>query len=159
MFHGGMKRYSKKKKSLLDKGRRTIDDMPFKDLVKVLDKEYSLYRRLKAAFSDHPHGFCVCATCGAHKFWNDIDLGHYITRAIYATRWDDLNTAPQCKKCNRFMNGMGHAMRDHLVWKHGESTVAAIEAKSRMGGHMDPIEMREKIRYYRAEIKLLRRML
>ena len=154
-----MKRRSKKPKSLLATGRRTIDDMSFKDLVHILDKEYSMYRRLKAAASNHPHGICVCATCGAHKFWDNLDLGHYITRAIYATRWDDLNTAPQCRKCNRYMNGMGHAMRDHLVWKHGEQAVAAIETKSRMGGHMDPIEMREKIRYYRAEIKRLRGIL
>ena len=159
MFHRGMIRHAKKKKSLLDQGRRTIDDMPFKDLVKVLDKEYSQYRRLKAALASHPRGVCVCATCGAHKLWDDIDLGHYITRAIYATRWDDLNTAPQCAKCNRYMNGMGHAMRDHLVKKHGEPAVIDIEIKAGMGGHMDPIEMREKIRYYRAEIKRLRGLL
>lgn len=150
MFHSGM-RYPRKKKG----PRKSIDTMTYRELLPILDTEYSLFRRMSAA--DRHIGSVRCVTCNTPKHWKDIDLGHYITRAIHAVRYDDQNTAPQCKKCNRFMNGMPHEFRAYLVRMYGEQGVQELEVRAGMGNGWTAELLREKIRFYREKNALLKK--
>ena len=71
-------------------------------VVKQLDKVFSQYIRLKYANLD---GFVDCFTCGRSYHWKKIQCGHFMSRARYATRWDEENCRPQCYGCNVMQQG------------------------------------------------------
>lgn len=72
-------------------------------LKEKLDKIFSEYTRRRYA---DDNGYVSCVTCGVTRIWNDhMDAGHYISRGILATRWDERNVHPQCKGCNSFGKG------------------------------------------------------
>lgn len=148
MFHRGMRRAKK------STGRKTVAQKTYRELVPVLDTEYSQYRRMSVAVLTR--GILTCSTCSTRKHWKEMDLGHYITRAIHATRWTDENTAIQCPKCNRYMGGLQHLMREHLISVYGVEAVEALELRSKMGNGETADTLREKIGYYREKNRELR---
>lgn len=93
------------------------------------DKEFSLYIRRRDA--DEHNGRTECITCGKHEHWSEMDCGHYITRAIWATRFDPKNCAAQCRTCNRFENGKSEAFRAYLVSRWGVDSVQLLERRSK----------------------------
>ncbi len=71
-------------------------------IVKELDKAFSRFIRLSAANLD---GFVECYTCGRSYHWKKIQCGHFMSRARYATRWNEDNCRPQCYGCNVMQQG------------------------------------------------------
>lgn len=124
------------------------------DLEKILDAEFSFYVR---ASSRDRMGLIRCVTCGKLEELKDIDCGHYITRALRSTRWDEKNVGPQCRKCNRFLNGMAHEFRAYLVGKWGAEEIEKLEMRSRMISGETRETLLEKIKEYREKNKELRR--
>lgn len=147
--------WSKKKKTpkfpKAAMGRRKLTDMSKNELEKKLDAAFSKFIRLKYAYGDHVR----CYTCSSFAGVTSIDNGHYLSRALRWTRWDDRNCRPQCAKCNRYLNGQHHIFRKNLVAEYGEEVISQMEYEaSDWGEKRMPAEwMLEKIAYYRAEIK------
>jgi hypothetical protein len=133
--------------------RKTIYEMPFRQLIPVLDREWSRFIRLQAAAPDT--GLASCVTCGKIGYWKDQTLGHYITRARISVRWDERNTACQCRYCNSFQGGMPHIMRRHLVDKFGEEDIQKMEEYSRFARTENADSLRFKIIFLREEIHRL----
>lgn len=126
--------------------RRALTELSIPDLVKKLDEAFSVYIRGKHAVN----GYCACITC---KKINDIehtDAGHYISRKIKATRWDERNVWPQCRYCNRFLEGQKHLFRAALVEKLGQDEVEKLEADSRATVKLDRSWLIDRIKFYRA---------
>jgi hypothetical protein len=132
--------------------RRKLADMPFRDLVKVLDREYSQWLRMNAA---DDQGLVKCVTCGSVHHWKDITVGHYVSRARMPVRWDPRNTAPQCVKCNSYAGGEQFLMRKHLVVMYGEKAVEAMEQWALMSKTESRESLIEKIADYRERNKQL----
>lgn len=69
--------------------------VPLKNLVKKLDNVFQMCVRYRDNFT--------CITCGK-KFprgeRTQCHAGHFISRGIYATRWDEENVNCQCAGCN-----------------------------------------------------------
>jgi hypothetical protein len=120
--------------------------MPFRDLVKVLDREYSLC--LRTSYADN-QGLVKCVTCGSIHHWKEITVGHYISRVRIAVRWEPLNTAPQCVKCNSYNGGEQFLMRKYLVEKYGEKAIKEMEQRALLGKTEDKESLLEKIADYR----------
>jgi hypothetical protein len=135
---GGVKRNSRT--------RRKLEDMPFRDLVKVLDREYSTWLRMSAA---DDQGIVRCVTCGTLHHWKEITVGHYVSRARISVRWDIRNTAPQCVKCNSYNGGEQFLMRKHLVAIHGEKAIKAMEQWALITKTENRESLIEKIADYR----------
>ena len=133
--------------------KRRLEEMKYKDLKKILDREFSLYVRLSAINSS---GVICCATCGTYHFWNDIHLGHYISRSHDSVRWDVRNTAPQCAHCNSFMGGEQHKMRAYLIKRYGEDEIQKMEKWAEMKKTENAESLRQKIIEYRGKIKALK---
>jgi hypothetical protein len=136
-----------------DKKRRTIYEMPFKQLIAVLDKEWSRFIRLKATAPNTE--FAVCATCEKIDHWKNQTLGHYITRARISVRWDERNTACQCRYCNLYMGGLPRLMRRYLAAKFGEEEIRGMEEYSRHTKTENADSLRSKIVSIREEIRRL----
>jgi hypothetical protein len=139
-----------------DRPRQTLSEKKYPALVKVLDREFSLYVRMSGAGST---GFVRCATCGQIFAWRDITLGHYISRSHHAVRWDLHNCAPQCRRCNCYRGGEQHRMRQYLVNRYGAGEVEAAEMRAQMSRAENADSLREKIAFYRGENKRLKSVL
>jgi hypothetical protein len=132
--------------------RRKLADMPFRDLIKILDREYSTWLRMNAA---DDKGLVKCVTCGSLHYWKEITVGHYVSRSRISVRWDSRNTAPQCVKCNSYNGGEQFLMRKYLVATHGEKTIEAMEQWALMSKTENRESLIEKIADYRNRNKQL----
>jgi hypothetical protein len=131
-------------------------DQSYSEIEKKLDSAFSQWIRLLAASGN---GLCTCVTCGSMHHWKELDNGHYISRALRWTRWETMNCEPQCKKCNRYLDGQKHVFRRALVDQFGEETIARMEREATQWGEKKIAKelMLEKLDYYRAEVRKLRK--
>jgi hypothetical protein len=129
-------------------GRRTIEDMGYWDLVKILDDEFSFYVRAGTAVKQGHPGLS-CYTCGNCYHWRDMDNGHFIGREYTGTRWHMSNTKPQCQSCNRFREGEKSRFALHLS-EDGIDLRALQDIADLNGKSHPPVEwLREQIAEYR----------
>lgn len=136
--------YFKKKPSTHQAGAKS---RKHPDLKAKLDKEFSLFIRLRDAMSN---GFFRCISCGQIKRFEQADCGHYINRQHMSTRFDEMNCNAQCRKCNRFMEGNIQGYRQGLITKYGEQRVLLLEAKKNQTRKYSDFEYKELIKYYKA---------
>ena len=123
-------------------------------IVKKLDKIFSIYIRKKGADF---HGLIECYTCGELKNWKyEIDAGHFMGRGKYATRWDEQNVKPQCKKCNGFRSGEQYLFAKHLDEEYGKGTADELVYLSNQNARFTNDELLEKIKYYNELVKDLK---
>jgi hypothetical protein len=92
------------------------------------DKWFSIFIRLRDADSN---GYCKCCTCGVIKHWKNLDCGHWIKRQHMAARYNENNTASQCKKCNSFEQGRDFEFRQFILEKYGQQTIDLLKACER----------------------------
>lgn len=95
-----------------------------------------------------------CFTCGSSE---EVHPGHYITRKVYALRWDMTNLRPQCNRCNSEHNLDRSRYRSRLVKDIGLSKVEELERIGRDNPRVEfsellaiRDELREKRRLRRA---------
>ena len=115
-----------------------------------LDKEFSLFIRQR----DAKDGIIYCISCGKPVSWKKSDCGHYINRAVMATRYDEINCNAQCRHCNRFREGNMSGYRKGLIKKWGESQVDLLEIKKFNASHISQVELEFLIVEYKAKNKL-----
>jgi hypothetical protein len=127
--------------------------MSRKELIKILDYDFSLFMRLSAA---DDNGMCRCPTCGKVYSWQRMDLSHYCGRKHLATRWDERNCIVQCQSENRFQSGNIFKLRQVLVNHYGEDVIQEVEKKAVMPWAEDEFSLRMKIIEYREKIKILK---
>lgn len=91
-----------------------------------LDSLFAKWVKLSAA---DENGYTQCVSCGKVEHWQDMDAGHFIPRASMATRWDQRNVHPQCKRCNRF--SVDHYI-GYTLWMqeyYGQAVVDELRAQ------------------------------
>jgi len=108
--------------------------------VAKLDREFSKYIRARDSAEFGGTAF-RCITCQKIKPFEQSDCGHYLGRQYFATRWNDVNCASQCRFDNRFNEGMKQDFRAALVKKHGEAEILKLEAGHKSGRKPKPYEM------------------
>ena len=72
--------------------------------------------------------FVQCYTCEAAVRVAVADVGHYIDRRHYPTRYNEQNIRCQCQNCNRLLDGNKEIFRERLIAELGESAVIQLEA-------------------------------
>ena len=136
------------------KKRRSLNELSKKELIKALDEDFSVFIRMSAA---NDNGYICCPTCGKTYHWKKMDCSHYISRHEHAVRWDERNVIAQCQSENRYQSGNIWKLRRVLVNRHGEKAVEQVEMLADIKGGVDVIWLLEKIKYYRAKNKPLRK--
>ena len=127
-----IKRKKAKKKDkplpLFDKAGITIKKKP--DLKAKLDKEFSLFIRLRDCM---PNGFFRC------------------------TRFDENNCHAECRHCNRFKADHLEGYRVNLIDKIGQQKFALLKVKAVGTTKMTDFEYEQLIKYYKTLNKKLRK--
>ncbi|WP_455639336.1 recombination protein NinG [Parabacteroides sp.] len=123
-------------------------------LQQLLDKIFSVYIRLRHA---NQFGFCKCITCGEMLSWVRIQNGHYIDRRHIATRYDERNCHPQCPRCNIGSRGNHEKYKRAIVAEYGVKVLEELESGKRSIEKLTVADYQDKIAYYKAEVKRLKK--
>lgn len=115
-------------------------------LVKLLDKEFSIFIRRRDASNE---GYGKCITCPRIINWKDGDCGHFMGRQHYATRWHEMNCNLQCKACNNWGQGEQAIHAKEIDKKFGAGTSDALIILSRSSEKLNRTELIVKIRHYK----------
>lgn len=117
--------------------------------IRKLDAALSRYVRSSNA---DDAGYVTCWTCSRVKKWQEVDNGHFQTRAKYSTRWlykpseGLVNMMPQCKKCNMANGGQQYLFGQRLDKEFGEGTadeVIKLSNQTKKFATAEIIEMRK----------------
>ena len=123
-------------------------------LIKKLDRIFSEYIRLRET---DDRGYCQCITCGKLYPWKQIHNGHFISRSVEATRFNEINCNPQCVSCNSFKQGQPHIYRQKLIERYGKKAVEKLEETARLGGSFDTYQLQEMLDNYKYDVKFLKK--
>ena len=102
---------------------------------------------------DSINGRGQCVTCGEIFSVGDLDAGHFRPRQYNATRFDEMNVQPQCRKCNRFSQGEQWKFGNHLDEKYGNGTSLKLIEKSHQIKKFTVSELKDLYGYYQNKIK------
>ena len=124
-------------------------------LKKELDKYFSLYIRLRGATLE---GMVQCFTCGkVSHYKSGMQCGHFMSRRMHSTRWDETNCQVQCVKCNMFGQGEQYKFGLNLDAKYGEGTSEELQYKARQIVKMSRIDYEGEISYYKEAVNKLKK--
>lgn len=147
-----LKKKKEKTLSLFDKAGIKIKKKP--DLKVKLDKEFSLFIRLRDCM---PNGFFRCISCGQIKPFEQADCGHYFSRTHLATRYDEKNCNAECRHCNRFKADHLEGYRMNLIAKIGQPAFDLLTVKAASTLKISDFEYEQLIKYYKAINKKLKK--
>lgn len=120
----------------------------------TLDKVFSEYIRLRDVNED---GYFTCISCDRKFPYSYAECGHYIGREHMMVRFDEKDCNAQCHECNCDKRGNPEGYRRGLIRKYGEEVVLSLEYAKYQINQMLESDYREKITYYRREVKRLKR--
>ena len=120
--------------------------MTLSKLEKKLDKEFSDYIRRKDADNS---GFVACVTCGARDYWKRVDAGHFVKRQHRATRFDERNVAPQCRRDNHFMGGRQDDFAKAIIERYGQEVFEELMQKKYQTFKVTRAYLEEMIEHYK----------
>lgn len=152
MYYIKRKKTKKKEKPLplFDKAGVTVKKRP--DLKAKLDKEFSLFIRLRDCMAN---GYFKCISCGQIKPFEQADCGHYFSRTHLSTRFDENNCHAECRHCNRFKADHLEGYRENLIEKIGQQKFILLKAKASRTSKITDFDYEQLIKYYKAlNIKL-----
>lgn len=112
------------------KSRATPRKLPKSSITKLKKKAdafFSLATRIRFA---NPDGTNTCVTCGVVKPMKLMQCGHFMSRRFSATRFSEINTAPQCVGCNMFKNGEQYKFSQFIDEFYGEGTARQIQKEA-----------------------------
>lgn len=140
-------------KSVIKQQAKEVDqDESLQNLIADLDIIFSRYIRLKDA---DLYGKVACISCGKKEKWTMMDCGHFIPREHMYTRFSELNCAPQCQHCNRYMRGNLSAYAKALELIR-PGTVEMLWEQSRTIYKFDYSELKLMISNYSRKLKQLK---
>lgn len=126
--------------------------VPLKNLVKKLDDVFQMCIRYRDNFT--------CITCGK-KFprgeRTQLHAGHYISRGIYATRWDEENVAAECASCNLKQSfpdvEVIHKFEQELKLRYGDDVLERLFAKRHAPFKLNRNWLEQQIDFYTKALK------
>jgi hypothetical protein len=123
-------------------------------LKKELDKWFSLYIRI---LNTTDEGFAQCFTCGKVDSYKKLQCGHFMSRRFHSTRWNELNCAVQCVKCNMFGQGEQYKFGLNLDAKYGEGTSEELQYEAKQIVKFTRTDYEVDISYYKSVVEKLKK--
>jgi hypothetical protein len=149
---GHVKAPSTKKKISIGVRKTKAKKGPPKTAVKMADRAFSNYIRLKYA---DENGMIECFTCGERRSIKEMDCGHYVSRQHKSLRWDERNAHPQCWACNRFNEGRKDEYALRLIKKYGPDILNQLQVEKHQALYKADINFRELTDKYSKMAKAL----
>jgi hypothetical protein len=103
-------------------------------------------------------GYGSCITCGRIIHYLKGDCGHGIPRQHKATKYNEMNNALQCKKCNGFEGGKREVYKEEVDKRYGPGTWARLEILSKTTCKRGQFEIDIMTQHYKEEANKLRKL-
>lgn len=124
---------------------------PLPKLIKELDDVFQMYVRYRDNFT--------CITCGK-KFptgeRQQCHAGHFISRKIYSTRWDERNVNCQCASCNLKQSladvEVIHKYEYQLKAKYGNGIIDELLEKKHEIFKLNRNWLEDQINYFKGKL-------
>lgn len=131
----GLRKKSKKR------SRKTLSQKTAQELIRVADKEYSRYVRLRDSEFNGLEWVSECICCGKPllvidsegKWKQGVDNGHFISRGVMSLRYNEFNTNAQSAHCNAWKDKetMLEGYRKGIMDKYGKEILDELKALSK----------------------------
>lgn len=72
----------------------------------------------------------ICYTCGRKFDPKEMDAGHYISRRINSTLFNEKNVHAQCTYCNRYLYGNMAKYAIHLQGQYGQGILKELDKEA-----------------------------
>lgn len=89
-----------------------------------------------------------CCTCGSVGSYSTNHCGHCLSRRFRATRFNPLNLASQCVKCNIYGQGEQYQFGKFINTKHGEGTMELLIEIAKSNTKIGPVVRAEIYKIY-----------
>ena len=125
------------------------------------NKKSAKYRETDAVFSklvrfsEAKNGYVRCITCKKIEPPEDCDAGHYISRGVMTLRYDRRNVHPQCRKCNRFGEGVKDEYALALIRMYGSNILEELNKEKQGFKIYTDLELKEMRKEFRQQLKEL----
>lgn len=125
---------------------------PLPKLIKKLDDIFQMCIRYRDNFT--------CITCGKRFPKGErtaLHAGHFISRGIYATRWDEENVNAQCASCNLKQSIADvetiHKYEQQLKLKYGQDVIERLFEKKHTVFKPNRVWLEDNIKLYSEALK------
>jgi len=126
-----------------------------KNLIKRLDRIFSLYIRLRDA---DKKGICTCITCKKKYHYTELDAGHFLSRRHFSVRYDEQNVFSQCRYCNRYNAGQQFIYSIELEKKQKGLSKKLLK-KSKQTQKFTTNDLQEMINLYQEKVESLKKLI
>lgn len=116
--------------------------------IKKADRIFSKYIRLRYAVNFYAR----CVTCGRKDHYKLMQNGHYISRRIMATRYDERNCNVQCSYCNETLGGNLIQYKAYLQRTYGVGIIVHLQQKAQKRTKIATHELQEIINEYTVKV-------
>ena len=116
------------------------------------DRYFSMFIRLR---DSDENGYCKCVTCGAIRFWKNLDCGHYVLRQHQGARFNEINCSAQCKGCNGFEAGKKIEHKQFIIETYGQQVHDLLKSAERVYFKRSKLEMSLLAREYKIKAEQL----
>ena len=126
-----------------------------KNLIKRLDRIFSLYIRLRDA---DKKGICTCITCKKKYHYTELDAGNFLSRRHFSVRYDEQNVFSQCRYCNRYNAGQQFIYSIELEKKQKGLSKKLLK-KSKQTKKFTVDDLQELIYLYQEKVESLKKLI
>lgn len=113
--------------------------------ISKLDREFSIFIRKRG----EKNGFCTCFTCGKIAEIKEMQCGHYHSRKLLGTRWNEKNCQIQCVACNIYREGNKPVFTMELIKKYGAQILDELNIKARARSKYEIIDLKLLYEHYK----------
>jgi hypothetical protein len=130
VFSKGYCRYHAPRKPIAKKPYTIAKHSKKTDVQELVYECDYLFSRLIRQMNADKDGICKCFTCEHKDHWKDMQLGHYLPRKYYQTRWNYFLNRVQCKTCNEFKSGNINVFTQNLSKIDSNTLNTAIQYRN-----------------------------
>ena len=117
-------------------------------LMHYADSAFSHYVRKK----NEVDGLIQCFTCPKRLPLVEMDCGHFVGRMHKSLRFSEENCEPQCRYCNRYLEGHKDAFALALVRKHGPEILEKLNLQKHQVTQLKQSDLEQITSDYRARL-------
>jgi hypothetical protein len=116
-----------------------------KSKAKIIEEAAVILQKYVRLVAADENGYVECVTCGAVKPWQEMQGGHFISRACLATKLMIENVHPQCPGCNGPKGGNIPRYTLYMIDMYGREFVEELIALKNTTTHYTKAEAYEKL--------------
>ena len=141
------------RKLFSERGSSRLPKRKPKTIAKLKQEAATLLQRLVRMKYSNDNGMCECVTCGKVGHYKDMDGGHFVSRKHNSVLLLEENIHPQCKHCNKYLNGNMDSYSLFMIDTYGMDAMRELIQSKHQVKKFTEVELLDLIGEYKLRIK------